>query len=80
MISSARSQSAETQWPLSGRLVQKRALTGAGAQPVQIQVSHLLNNNANNLHYYEHDDYDDDDHDDDNDDDLRSVTRSSDPP
>ena len=42
MISSARSQSAETQWPLSGRLVQKRALTGVGAQPVQLQVSHLF--------------------------------------
>ena len=47
MISSARSQSAETQWPLSGRLVQKRALTGAGAQPVQIQVSHLLSKEFN---------------------------------
>ena len=47
MISSARSQSAETQWPLSGRLVQKRALTGAGAQPVQLQVSHLLSKQFN---------------------------------
>ena len=47
MISSARSQSAETQWPLSGRLVQKRALTGVGAQPVQLQVSHLLSKQFN---------------------------------
>ena len=71
MISSVRSQSAETQWPLSGRLVQKRALTGGGAQPVQTQVSHLVQ--------YDHDDDYDNDHDDDNDDDLRSATRSSDP-
>ena len=85
MISSVRSQSAETQWPLSGRLVQKRALTGGGAQPVQIQVSHLISKQnkyllshlmINEYIYIYCYDY----HYDDEDDEFRSATRSSDLP